>query len=150
MKSFSILSLTSPNSATYQLICAWQAGLRQTWAKAGFVRPAQAWSPRRSPPAPTQNTSLVRWPSPQVTEHWSWYETCVKQRFQIHSFKLLTAIARDIYFINPSLAQQCLIYQDLFCKILTTPKLETWYLAAHGCMLQACWLCGLCKRCEMQ
>lgn len=32
----------------------------------------------------------------------------------------------------------------------TTLKLDTLYSAAQGCMLQACWLCGLCRRWVMQ
>lgn len=67
------VSPTSPYSVTCHVTCVWQAGLRQVWTEGGFVSPLQAWSARWLPPSPTQITSLVCWPSPQVTEHWPRY-----------------------------------------------------------------------------
>ena len=61
--------LTSPHSPTCQLICFGQAAISQGWTADGRSRVLQAVSSSLIPPEPTQVTSLVCSPEPQVTEH---------------------------------------------------------------------------------
>lgn len=62
-------ALTRPHSPTCQLICLGQAAISQDRMAAGRNKALQDVSSSFIPPEPTQVTSLVCSPEPQVTEH---------------------------------------------------------------------------------
>lgn len=61
--------LTSPHAPTCQLICFGQADTSQGWTASGRSKVLQNASSSRAPSEPTQVTSLVCSPDPQLTEH---------------------------------------------------------------------------------
>lgn len=62
-------ALTSRHSPACQLVCSGQSAIWQVWMASGRSKPLQKVSSSFRPRAPTQVTSLVCSPEPQVTEH---------------------------------------------------------------------------------
>lgn len=83
-----LAALTSRHSPACQLVCGGQAAIWQVWIASGRGKLLQKVSSSFRPRAPTQVTSLVCSPEPQVTEHCG-------QRSEVRTLALSNAGERE-------------------------------------------------------